>query len=189
MDAFSYLSVLLSIIIGLAITQVLQGYRALLLARRQVRLYFPPIAWSVLILLMAAQSWWASFGLADHRDWSFASFTVILLQTVLLYMMAALVLPDMPVDRETDLRAHYHREARPFYATLLLVLATSIAKDWMIDGHLPRADNLMFHALFAGPAVLALMTARPWVHRLVTATIGAVFVAYVGLLFARLSLA
>ena len=33
MDAFSYLSVLLSIILGLAIAQVLQGYRALLLAR------------------------------------------------------------------------------------------------------------------------------------------------------------
>ena len=33
MDAFSYLSVLLSIILGLAITQVLQGFRGLMLAR------------------------------------------------------------------------------------------------------------------------------------------------------------
>ena len=33
MDAFSYLSVLLSIILGLAIQQILQGYRALILAR------------------------------------------------------------------------------------------------------------------------------------------------------------
>jgi hypothetical protein len=32
MDAFGYLSVLLSIILGLAIAQVLQGYRSLLLA-------------------------------------------------------------------------------------------------------------------------------------------------------------
>jgi hypothetical protein len=42
-DAFSYLSVLLSIIIGLAITQVLQGYRALLLSRAHVKLYAPPL--------------------------------------------------------------------------------------------------------------------------------------------------
>lgn len=34
MDAFSYLSVLLSIILGLAIQQILQGYRALILRRR-----------------------------------------------------------------------------------------------------------------------------------------------------------
>ena len=32
MDAFSYLSVLLSIILGLAITQVLQGFRGLMLS-------------------------------------------------------------------------------------------------------------------------------------------------------------
>ena len=76
MDAFSYLSVLLSIIIGLAITQVLQGYRALLLARRHVALYAPTLAWSVYILLMATQSWWASFGLSDRRDWSFLAFAI-----------------------------------------------------------------------------------------------------------------
>ena len=43
MDAFSYLSVLLSIILGLAITQILQGYRALLLARSHVRFDWLPI--------------------------------------------------------------------------------------------------------------------------------------------------
>ena len=32
---------------------------------------------------MVVQHWWASFGLADHRAWTFAAFAVILLQTVL----------------------------------------------------------------------------------------------------------
>ncbi len=120
MDAFSYLSVLLSIIIGLAITQVLQGYRGLLLARARVRLYAPTLIWSALLLVIATQSWWASFGLAGHTEWTFAGFTLLLLQTVLLYMMSALVLPDIPVDSAIDLRAHYYRERRPFYALLVV---------------------------------------------------------------------
>ena len=37
MDAFSYLSVLISIILGLAVTQALQGFRGLMLARSRVR--------------------------------------------------------------------------------------------------------------------------------------------------------
>jgi hypothetical protein len=37
-DAFAYLSVLLSIILGLAIAEVLQGYGTLLLSRAKVRL-------------------------------------------------------------------------------------------------------------------------------------------------------
>lgn len=113
MDTFSYLSVLLSIILGLAITQVLQGFRALLLARSRVRLFAPSLIWAGLVLLMATQSWWASFGLADHDRGTFAEFAVVLLQLVLLYMVAGLVLPDLPPGEPIDLQAHYWREAWP----------------------------------------------------------------------------
>ena len=44
--AFSYLSVLLSIILGLAIAEILQGYGTLLLSRASVKLYAPPLIWS-----------------------------------------------------------------------------------------------------------------------------------------------
>jgi hypothetical protein len=102
------------IILGLAIQQVLQGYRALILSRQRIRSYAPPLIWSVLILLMVAQNWWGSFGLAGRTEWSFALFATILVQTILLYMMAAIVLPDIPSDQTIDLRDHYYREARAF---------------------------------------------------------------------------
>ena len=98
MDAFSYLSVLISIILGLAVTQVLQGYRALLLAKGRIHADAAPLIWSGLILLFAAQAWWASFGLTERPDWDFLDFAVILLQMALLYMLSALVLPDVPPE-------------------------------------------------------------------------------------------
>jgi hypothetical protein len=57
-DSFSYLSVLLSIILGLAITQVLQGLRGLILTRAKVKLYIPTLIWARLTLLIAIQAWW-----------------------------------------------------------------------------------------------------------------------------------
>ena len=57
-DSFSYLSVLLSIIIGLAVTQILQGLRVLMLSRASARLYAPSLIWSALLLLIATQMWW-----------------------------------------------------------------------------------------------------------------------------------
>lgn len=51
LDSFDYLSVLLSIGIGLAITQVLQGLRVLMLSRETARLYAPSLIWAALILL------------------------------------------------------------------------------------------------------------------------------------------
>jgi hypothetical protein len=186
MDAFSYLSVLLSIILGLAITQVLQGYRALLLSRSRVKVYLPTVIWSALLLIFSAQLWWASFGLAGRADWTFATFGIILLQTILLYMMSAIVLPDVPHSGELDLRDHYYREVRPFFTISLLMLVVSIAKDWMLNARLPNPTNLGFHAAFALMSITALSARRARVHEVIAAGMVVFVVAYIGLLFARL---
>lgn len=184
MDSFSYLSVLLSIILGLAITQVLQGVRGLLLTRSRVRLYLPSPVWAALILLIATQLWWASFGLGRHADWTFAEFGIVLLQTTELYMMAALVLPDFGVEG-TDLRDHYERERRPFFGILLAILATSIAKDRLVDGRMPHLDNIAFHALFAGLTLTAMIVRRPAFHHAVAIGCAVLLVVYITFLFAR----
>jgi hypothetical protein len=57
MESFNYLSVLLSIVLGLAITQVLLGLRGLILTRAKVKLYFPTMIWAGLALLIAVQGW------------------------------------------------------------------------------------------------------------------------------------
>ena len=185
MDAFSYLSVLLSIIIGLAITQVLQGYRALLLSRRRLTLYLPPLIWSACILLIAVQMWWSSFGLAGRAEWTFLAFSIILMQTILLYMMAGLVLPDVPPTDQIDLQAHYFREVAPFYGIFVATVATSAVKNLMLDGAMSPTETV-FHATFVGIGMLAIATRRPLVHLLIAVGIGAVFVSYIALLFARL---
>lgn len=186
MDAFSYLSVLLSIILGLAITQVLLGYRGMLLARARVTLYAPPLVWSALILVFATQFWWSSFGLADHAEWDFATFGAILLQTVLLYMSAALVLPDFPAGEPVDLRDHYYREATPFFAGLLAMILVSLIKDMLLDGRLPERGNLAFHAAFAVVAISAMLIRRPRYHEALAPAMALLALAYIGLLFSRL---
>jgi hypothetical protein len=186
-DAFSYLSVLLSIIVGLAITQILQGYRGLLLARGRVRFYWPALTWSALLLVIAAQGWWASFGLTRQHNWTFLQFSVVMLQMVLLYMMAGLVLPDMPAEAPIDLRAHYFRERRPFFGVFVLMLGASVAKDWVLTGRLPAVENLAFHGVFASMSLLAMLIRRPRFHEITTPLAAVAVAAYIALLFARLA--
>lgn len=186
MDAFSYLSVLTSIILGLGIQQVLQGYRALILSRRRVKFYAPPLIWSVLLLAMVAQHWWSSFHLAQRTDWSFAIFATILMMTALIYMMTAIVLPDIPPDEPIDLRDHYYREAPAFFGIGAATVLWSLLREYMLDGRLPEPLDLAFHGLFLALAMAAMLLRRPLVHEALSAAMGFVFVAYVGLLFARL---
>ncbi|HWT11972.1 MAG TPA: hypothetical protein VN231_04400 [Allosphingosinicella sp.] len=186
MDAFSYLSVLISIILGLAIQQVLQGYRVLILSRRRIRFYAPPLIWSVLLLLMVAQHWWSSFSLAARAEWSFALFATILVQTALIYMMAAIVLPDIPADEPIDLKDHYYRESRAFFGISAAVILWSVFREFMLEGRLPEPLNLLFHGIFLAMAATAAVTRRPRLHEGLAVLTAGLFSVYIALLFARL---
>ena len=186
MDAFSYLSVLLSIILGLAIAQVLQGYRALLLARERVRLSAPVLIWSGLVLLFATQAWWASFGLRQRTNWDFLSFAIILLQMTLLYMLSGVVFPEVEPGDGVDLLDHFDRHRHIFFGFLIGMLAVSVLKDLALDHHLPSPLNLAFHIVLAAIAAagIAMRSARVQFWLALFAAAG--FLLYIFLLFARL---
>ena len=186
MDAFSYLSVLVSVVLGLAIQQVLQGYRALALNRRQVAVYWPSIAWSVNVLIMVIQNWWSLFGLAGHQSWTFADFAALLMQTAGLYMMAGLVIPDTPPGEPIDLNAHYFRERATFFGVGLFTIVWSMLRERIVEGEWLTGANLGFHLLFAAMAITAMISRSERVHFALATLMSGLFLLYITLLFARL---
>lgn len=186
MDSFEYLSVLISVIVGLAITQILQGVRALMLVRSRIRLYLPPLIWAGLLLLVAAQMWWSMFGLRDETDWTFALYGILLLQTTLLYLASGLILPDVDPTDVVDLEASYHANARWFFAVLTATALVSVWKELAVEGRLPEGPNLVFHIILIGISIAAAVTRARWFHILLAPVMAAGFVAYIALLFARL---
>src|SRR5260221_10778421 len=148
MDTFSYLSVLISILLGRGIPHLLGGMAPLLSRRADVRMYWPLPIWLVTLFLIHVQTWWTMFGLRRVGHWSFAEFLIVLMQPVLLYLMTALIRPDRQEAGALDLKADYLRESRPFFLCLFLVLCFSLAKDLTLSGHLPAAPNFAAHILF-----------------------------------------
>ena len=187
MDAFSYLSVLLSIILGLAITQVLQGFRDLMQVRSRLRLYWPCLLWAIILLVVCVQEWWAMFGWRDYRPWTFFGFSLILAQTVATYLIAALALPDVRGDEPIDLRAYYYANHRWFFLMFSIALAISIGKDVFLSGHLPDPPlNAIAQFVFVALSLGAAFTTRERYHKLF-APLGAIlFGVYIAVLFARL---
>jgi hypothetical protein len=186
MDAFSYLSVLISIVIGLAITQLLQGYRTILIARARVRFFGAPLGWAALLLILSVQMWWSMFGLSQHGQWSFLQFTMVLLQVVLLYMLTALVFPDVGSDQRVDLREHYFSQAPWFFGFGMSLLIVSVVKDLIVTGLWPGRTNLAFHALFFTAWAFAAVTKWEPYHRVLPWLMTLVFSLYILLLFAKL---
>jgi len=177
--------VLFSIILGLAVAQILTGYRGLALARARVTRYGPVLTWPAIVLLIAVQSWWAMFGLREVAAWTFGDFAIVLSQTVLVYLLAGLSLPDFGGEAKVDLRAHYDEHRRLFFGVFLLLLVVSLSKDLVLAGRFPALPNLLFHGVLALGAVVAIVTAKPWYHRLLAPLVLAAFAGYVALLFWR----
>jgi hypothetical protein len=186
MDAFSYLSVLLSIVLGLALTQVLQGYRSILLAKRRIRHSATVLIWSGLLIAIVAEAWWASFSLRDRAHWDFLSFVIILAQMGLIYMGAAVVFPDVPQEGGIDLAEHWDRHRKPFFGFLLAMLAASLLKSIALDDRLPRTADLLFHFLLAAIAFVGLLVASRRIQLVLACVSAALFFTYVALLFAHI---
>lgn len=186
MDAFSYLSVLLSIILGLGLTQLLTAVGRVIRHRDRVRVDWLPMLWAGVLLIVYVQVWWSMFGMRQLQSWTFVEFLVVLLQTVTLYMMAAMLLPEQIDEGGVDLRSFYDRHHRWFFAFFLATLVISVGKDVVIGGRLPEAWNLAFHIVFAAISLSAILVVRRRYHELVGITAAVSIVAYVGLLFARL---
>src|SRR5436190_1219315 len=112
MDAFSYLSILLSIIVGLGLTQILTAVGRLIRHRDRVRADWLPLLWGAVLLVIYVQVWWSMFGLRHVNEWTFGSFAAVLAQTGTLYLMAAVVLPEQVGDQPVDLAAYYDHHHR-----------------------------------------------------------------------------
>ena len=186
MDEFAYLSVLLSIIIGLGMTQLLTAAGRLIRHRDRVLFDLLPLLWAAVLLVVFVQVWWSMFGLRTYHGWTFAGFLLVLSQTCTLYMMAAVVLPEQVEDRSVDLAVHYERQRPWFFGFLLLTLFISVVKDLVINRQWPSAVNLGFHAFLAALSLSAILVPARRYQQAVGFVGAAGFVAYIALLFTRL---
>jgi hypothetical protein len=186
MDEFNYLSVLLSVILGLAVTQILKGFRGLLLSRARIQVYWPVIGWAVLVLLICFQNWWSMFGMRNRHDWSFEQFAIVLLQTILIYMLAGLVFPDFFGEAIVDLKESFYAHRRWFFSLGLAMIVASVCKALVLHGRLPDPADLAFHAIFGVALFVGVLTQRERYHKTVLVFAIAAFVLYIVLLYARM---
>ena len=186
MDEFGYLAVILSIILGLSVTQLLQGLSQVINARDRVRVYGPAIGWALLLVIIDVQAWWAMFGYRNRHEWTFLQFAILLLETIFLYLLAALALPMDFLGEIVDLRANYFRHARWFFGSLIAVLLVSLLKDVVFLGSLPGGLNLGFHLSWIVGASIAALTRSDLFHKAFVWVSGASFIIYIAALFFEL---
>jgi hypothetical protein len=186
MTPFDYLSVLFSVIVGLAITQLLQSFRSLMLARSRVRPYWPASIWPALMVFLVAQAWWGMFAMRRFAEWNFAMYGAVVLQSVLIYLTAGLAITDVPTDGPVDLRASYFTHRPWFFGLLALTITSTLLKDFVTTGLVSPSWNTWYLVIFLALFLVAAVTKSGWYNWLLAPVSAVVIVAYTVLLSWRL---
>jgi hypothetical protein len=182
MGAFEYLSVLISIVLGLGITHLLMGFGRWVEGRSEFHAFGPSLAWAGFLLVVHIETWWTMFGYTQHREWTFLEFVVVLLQPMVLFLMTLMVFPSSDARRQ-DLKENFLHQRPWFFGLLVVLLTVSIVKDLVLGRTLPGAMNLAFHGIFFVAAILGMALKQERGHRPLAYSVLVVFVVYTVLLF------
>lgn len=187
-DEFQYLAVLISIVLGLGLTQLLTNLGRLAQSRARVRHYWPATVWTVLLFFILVQSWWAMYDMRGHQGWTFLKFVLILATPTALYLMAALALPEVDArsTEPVDLRAHYFAQTRWFFGASVALIVSSLLRPLAMDGWIPLDLDRVIQLVFLAAAASAMFIRREWLHKVLAVGTAGLYAAYVTLLFARL---
>ncbi len=169
MSAFEYAMVLISIIVGLAITHILAGLGSAVHRLRgagpPVRLEITYLAWVAFIFFWLVFFWWWEFKWNELApEFGLGLFLFLVLYAVSLFSMAVILVPHR-LSGVAD-SWEYFLSIRPwFYGGLLLLSAIDVADSFMKSVEWGfRLPNLTYQAATTAAGIIGLTTTRRGVH-------------------------
>lgn len=118
MEFFSYVMVLASVIVGLAVAHLLQGVARMVQEGERAKLYWVHLLWIVLMFHNALFWWWWEFSLWQMTSWTFELYLFVLYFAVLLYVICAVLVPSS-LGHYHDYRAYYYSRRRWLFGLLV----------------------------------------------------------------------
>ena len=90
---FSYLGVLISVILGLALTHLLVGLSKLIQLRGSVKIYWVQVVWTINVILYVLALWWGMFWWNKLQVWTIEEFLFIIGYAIVVFMLASMLFP------------------------------------------------------------------------------------------------
>ena len=158
MDKFEFVAVLVSIVFGVAITNLLSG---MLRSYFQRDLSNTRLAWSLAVGMVLVANWWGFFRWSDNPEWAFPEFLFLVFWSTTHYLLAVSIYPYVFLDEFSE-----EMQRKFFLRAMLVVLIADLAEN-AVRGELfsPWYYPVFVASLFA-LAVAPLVWKNPTVMRI-----------------------
>ncbi len=126
MDPYEYLTVFVSVILGLSVVHLLSGVSLILDTRVRERVDWIHGVWTANVFVTTLLVWWFNFSLTAVQEWTLLHFLNLVAYSVVLYLMAGLLYPVRGAEI-IDFRTHFECNRRRFFMVCLVFQAVDFA--------------------------------------------------------------
>jgi hypothetical protein len=150
MESFQWITVTLSIVLGLGITGLLSAFVAVFRSRGEVRFDWIPLVWAGCIFLWQLQYWWGVIELsALIKTWTIFQFSVLLFLVLLLFIASALILPTSGLKKGESLAVVFEHDGRWALLFLSGYFVVAIVANWYLWGAAPLSPGELADGVLA----------------------------------------
>jgi len=128
MSEFEVLSVLISIVIGLGLTNLLSGFGNALHNRNHNKMDVVHIAWTITTFFLLVLNWWVALLWRDFEAWTFTIFFIMITWTISMYLMTVALYPS-GLSRDTDYRKIFEENR----SWLLMTFMAMASLDFVVS--------------------------------------------------------
>jgi hypothetical protein len=121
MDILAHAVTLISIIIGIGLTEMFGNLHQLIRNRNHVTWDWLPVVWSAVLLTLIVNYWWAIYQgvVGIDKLENAAELGLVLIQPIVTFLLTASVLPNFPADAPWDMKRYYDEHRRTFIGTFV----------------------------------------------------------------------
>jgi hypothetical protein len=180
--AFEHVISLLSFVYALAIAHLLTTVARLIGAHERVRFSWLHAYWMLNALFVLVVNWISLWDLRSVPDWTLGTILIVMVQSFVDYMQAALACPEIPAEGEIDLVAFHQTRSRLYIGAFAVTTIWALVDNIYFGGSYNIAEyaeqNLVVLPLI-GVAIAAAIFRNKWVQRAAPFLLTCLWVFYV----------
>jgi hypothetical protein len=159
-SAFEYVTILVSIILGLGITKILSSLAELLYDFRKVKFFWVHTIWVILILYIHIQEWFILYELKGYPAWKLPVFLFVILYPITLFLAASMLFPVINKDEAVDLKVFFLKSYKALYFLFLICIVLSLIFNiWLL--HVSLNQQVFLMVLFLITVIMLLKKNLP----------------------------
>ncbi len=176
MTPFEYVSVLISIVLGLGITQIVSGVADIINQWSRVKLYWPHLMWIAFVFFLHIQEWWVLYELRTLSEWKLPTFLFIILYPINLFILARILFPSAGSD-SGDFKKFYFENFRKFFVWAVILIALSLSDNILFNNYSWMDQPVHIFLLIALPFFILRNFQQEWLHKLTVILLTALLIA------------